>query len=374
MTRAIRIGRIFGIDIEVDYTWFIIFAIVVIGLSSGWFAQLLPNVAPGLRWLIAGLTTLLFFASVLLHELSHSVVALRSGLRISGITLFLFGGVSKMTEEPKSPGVEFRMAIAGPAMSLLLAAIFLGASFFVRPLAGGDIFHTVFRWRGIVNGMLAVFNLLPGFPLDGGRVLRAGLWHSTGSLGDATRIASTFGQGIGVFMIVGGIFWFFTTGIFSGLWLAFIGWFLTQAAHQSYQQMILRQALSGVPVSSVMTQEVETVPPDITLDRVVNEHIMTHNHPAFPVVDGPQVLGLLCLGDVRAVPRENWPRVTAREAAPALSEHNTIAPGTDAWDALIRMSTENCGRLVVVENGSLLGIVSRTDIMRLMRHRLQLGI
>jgi Zn-dependent protease len=374
MTRAFRIGRVFGIDIEIDYTWFIIFLIIVVGLSSGWFARYLPNVSPGVRWLIAGATTLLFFGSVLLHELSHSIVALRSGLKISGITLFLFGGVSKMTDEPRSPGVEFRMAIAGPLMSLALAAVFLTASYFVGQLPGAKVLRTMFHWLGVVNGMLAVFNLLPGFPLDGGRVLRAGLWHWMESLGDATRIAASFGQGLGVLMIVGGVFVFFTTGGFGGLWLAFIGWFLMQAAQQSYQQLVLRQALSGVPVSSVMTEEVDTLPSDITLDRVVNEYIMTHNHPAFPVSDGGQVIGLLCLPDVRSVPRESWGHVTAGEAAPPLSEHNTIAPNADAWNALVRMSAENCGRLVVLENGILRGIISRTDIMRLMRNRLELGL
>jgi Zn-dependent protease len=197
MTRAFRIGRVFGIDIEIDYTWFIIFFIIVIGLSTNWLAKYLPDVSVGLRWLIAALTTILFFASVLLHELSHSVVALRSGIKISGITLFLFGGVSKMTDEPKSPGVEFRMAIAGPLMSLVLAVVFFAAAFLLRSGPGGVVFSTVFRWLGIVNGMLAAFNLLPGFPLDGGRVLRAGLWYWKASLGDATRIASSFGQGSG---------------------------------------------------------------------------------------------------------------------------------------------------------------------------------
>ena len=374
MTRAFRIGRIFGIDIEIDYTWFIIFFIIIISLSTDWLARYLPDVSVGLRWLIAALTTILFFTSVLLHELSHSVVALRSGIKISGITLFLFGGVSKMTDEPKSPGVEFHMAIAGPLMSLVLAVVFFAAGALLRSSPGGVVFSTVFHWLGIVNGMLAAFNLLPGFPLDGGRVLRAGLWYWLESLGDATRIASSFGQGIGLLMIVGGIFMFFTSGDFTVLWLAFIGWFLMQAAQQSYRQLVLRQALSGVPVSAVMTEDLDVVPADITLDQVVQDFIMARNHPAFPVQDGDEVLGLLCLNDIRSVPREQWHSMTARQATPPLSEQNTIAPSSDAWDALIRMSAENCGRLVVVEGGRLRGIVSRTDIMRLMHHRLELGI
>ncbi len=374
MTRAFRIGRILGVDIEVDYTWFIIFFILVIGLSTGWFARYLPAVSQGLRWLIAALTAVLFFASVLLHELAHSVVAIRSGLKISGITLFLFGGVSKMTDEPKSPEIEFRMAVAGPLMSLALAALFFAGWFALRSAPGGAVFSTVFGWLSFVNGMLAAFNLLPGYPLDGGRVLRAGLWKWVASVSEATRIASAFGQGIGVLLIMGGIFAFFSGGGFGGLWLAFIGWFLTQAAQSSYQQLILRQALSSMPVSVVMTEDVDVVPSHLTLDRVVNEYIMGRNHPAFPVQDGERVLGLLCLNDVRSVPRDQWGQVTAAEAAPALSEHNTIPPTADAWEALVRMSAENCGRLLVIDNGLLRGIVSRTDIMRLMRNRLELGI
>jgi Zn-dependent protease/CBS domain-containing protein len=373
MTKEFRIGRVLGIDISIDYTWFIIFFILVAGLSTDWFAQYLPNVSFGLRCLIAALTSILFFASVLLHELSHSVVAARSGLKVSGITLFLFGGVSKLTEEPKSASVELKMAIAGPLSSLVLAAIFLLLSVVLHPVAGG-VFGTVFRWLGIMNGFLAAFNLLPGFPLDGGRVLRAGLWQWSGNLSDATRVASTFGQGLGIMMIVGGVLMYFRGGGFTSLWFAFIGWFLTQAAHSSYQQMVLRDALTGVPVARVMTEEVDSVPPDMTLDQAVHDYIMGRNHPAFPVIEGGRVLGLLCVSDVRGIPREEWPRVTARQAASALSEHNTVPPTTDAWEALVRMSGGNCGRLLVVENGALRGIISRTDIMRLMRSRLQLGV
>ncbi len=373
MTKEFRLGRILGIDISIDYTWFIIFFIIVGGLSSGWFSQYLPNVPAGLRWVIAGITTVLFFASVLLHELSHSVVAIRSGMKVSGITLFLFGGVSKLSDEPKSADVELKMAIAGPLTSLALGAVFLLLSAVLHAVAG-SVFGTVFRWLGMVNVFLAAFNLLPGFPLDGGRVLRAGLWKWSSNLGEATRIASTFGQGLGILMIVFGVLGYFTTQQFGSLWMAFIGWFLTQAAQSSYQQMVLRQSLTGVPVAHVMTTEVDSVPAEMALDQVVHDYIMVRNHPAFPVMANGRVIGLLCISDVRGIPREDWPRVTAGQAASPLSDHNTIPPATDAWDALLRMSQESCGRLLVVESGALLGIISRTDIMRLMRSRLQLGV
>lgn len=374
MTRAFRIGRIFGIDIEVDYTWFIIFFLVVAVLSTGlktWGLRDLPLMA---RWLVAAFATLLFFASVLIHELSHSVVAMRHGLGIAGITLFLFGGVSKLSDEPKSPGDEFRIAVAGPLMSMALAGIFLGLAFLARQAPGADVFNPVFTWLAAMNGMLAIFNLLPGFPLDGGRVLRAGLWRGLGNLTEATRIASTFGHALGILMIVGGILLFLLGGGGGALWLSLIGWFLTQAAQSSYQQVVLRQALSGVPVSAAMTQEVQWIPSDITLDRVVHEFVMMYNHPAFPVMDNGQLLGLLCINDVRTVPREQWGYVTARQVVPPLSEANSITPHTDAWDTLVKMTADNCGRLMVVEEGRLLGIISRTDIMRLMRMRMEFGV
>ncbi len=373
MTKSFRIGRLFGIDIELDYPWFIVFFLFAAALSMGVFAGRLPHLSLGLRWLVAAFTTVLFFGSVLLHELSHSVVAKAEGLNISGITLFIFGGVSKMTEEPKSAAAEFKIAVAGPLMSLVLAAICLAFSFGSRFVPGGTVFAVVFGWLGAMNGMLAVFNMLPGFPLDGGRVLRAGLWKGLADLQEATRIAATFGQGIGVLMIVGGIFLFFIARNAGFLWLALIGWFLTQMAQSSYQQAVLRHALSGVPISQAMTAQVQALPPDLSLDRVVNEYIMAFNHPAFPVLDGERLLGLLCLSDIHRVPRHQWPYVTARQVVPPLTEQSMIAPDTDAWDALVRMTAENCGRLLVVEDGALRGIISRTDIMRLMRMRMQLG-
>ena len=374
MTRSFRIGRIAGIDIEVDYTWFIIFFLVAATLSVGIFKERLPGLSLGARWLVAAGTTLLFFGSVLAHELAHSVVAKRHGLDITGITLFLFGGVSKMSDEPKSASDEFKIAIVGPLTSLVLAGIFLGIGYAVRSATGGHVVGTVFWWLGWVNAMLGAFNLLPGFPLDGGRVLRAGIWAGARNLWEATRIASMFGQGMGILMIVGGVAMFFVGGGLSGLWLAFIGWFLIQSAQASYQQLVLRQALPGLSISQVMTSNVESVPADTTLDRVIHDYVLAHNHPAFPVMDDSKLLGLICINDIRSVPREQWSQTTAREAVPRLTEQHSLHPDTDAWEALQRMVREDCGRLLVVDHdGALRGIVSRTDIMRAIRTRMGIG-
>lgn len=374
MTRSFRIGRLFGIDIELDYTWFIVLFVIAGLLATDFFGRTLPNLSFAARSVAGLATAILFFGSVLLHEISHSLVAIRSGLRISGITLFLFGGVSKMSEEPKSPGVEFRMAIAGPAMSVLLALVFLALAGLARLTPSGYVLTVVFSWLAWMNGMLAVFNLLPGFPLDGGRVLRAGIWGATHDLTGATRVASVFGQGLGFLLMVGGILLFIVRHDLSGLWPALIGWFLVQAAQSSYRQLVLRQSLLGLPVSAIMTQQVEWVPADATLDQVVHEYVMRHNHPAFPVLDGPRLVGLLSLSQIRDVPRERWPWVTAREVIPPLAEAQTISPQADAWDALMRMTSSNSGRLLVTEEGALRGIISRTDIMHLIRRRMELGV
>ncbi len=375
MTRSFRVGRIYGIDIELDYTWFIIFFLLVYLFLTprGLLSQYLPPGVPlGERLVLAVVATLLFFSSVLIHELSHSIVAIRSGLAISGITLFIFGGVSKMTDEPRTPGIEFRMAVAGPLASIVLSVICYALWRLLG--TGSPALAAIFGSLAAVNLSLGIFNLLPGYPLDGGRVLRSGLWYWLRSLGEATRIAAAFGQGMGALMIVGGLFIYFAGERLSGLWLAFIGWFLIQAAQSSYQQVVLRQTLSGVQVRDIMTRAVDSVQGDCTLEEVVHEHVMTRSHPAYPVFDDGHLLGLLSLADIRHIPREQRYRTTAREVVPPLSENQTIPPDTEVWEALGKMAQNNQGRLLVMEEGQLLGIVSRTDIMRVLRTRTELGV
>ncbi len=375
MTRSFRIARVFGIDIEVDYTWFIIFALIVWLLASprGPLAAGLPDLGTGIRLLVAVFAALLFFLSVLLHELSHSVVALRNGLPITGITLFVFGGVSKLAEEPQTPGIEFKMAIAGPLASFALAGIFFGLAVAVHDGSAGPTFARVFGYLAFVNALLGVFNLLPGFPLDGGRVLRAALWQGTHSLQRATRIAAGVGQALGALLILGGVFQLLALRDPGGLWLALIGWFLSNAAQSSYQQVVVRQMVVGVPVSDIMTRDVHSVRADMTIDDLVHEQVMTHSHPAYPVFDDSRLLGLITLADIRQVPRERRPYVTAGEVVPPLREEQTIAPDADVWQALTKMGSTNQGRLLVTEDGQLRGIISRSDIMRLIRARMELG-
>jgi Zn-dependent protease/predicted transcriptional regulator len=366
-SHSIRLGKILGIEIEVDYTWFIILALVAFAIARELPGKL-EGLPAGFHWLLGIVIALLLFASVLLHELSHSILAKMNGLGIAGITLFLFGGVSKLVKEPRSAFSELQIAIVGPLVSLVLAGLF-GVAHFLAP---GAVLKTIFGLSALINLWLAVFNLLPGLPLDGGRVLRAIIWHLSGSFAKATRIASIAGQGIGFFLVFVGILTLFGN-VLGGLWMAFIGWFLIQAAQSSYQQSILRRLLSGMRVESLMTTDVITIPAETTLEAAVGDYFLAHNYAAFPVLREGEVLGLIRLSDVRQIPRQRWANMTAGEAAPRLRLEQVVAPEEDAWEAMAKMASEGQGRLLVMSEGVLRGIISRSNIMRLIRTKMDLG-
>jgi len=369
-SHPIRLGRIFGIEIELDYSWFIIFGLVAISMSGSLRASL-RGLPTEYYWLLGILVALVLFASVLLHELAHSLIARRKGLEISGITLFLFGGVSKLTKEPQSALSELLIALAGPATSLALAAGF----WILGQLSPFPIASAILRILGLINLMLAIFNLIPGFPLDGGRVLRAIIWQLSGNFSQATRIAALSGQGFGLLFIFIGIASFLGNphrGL-GDLWIAFIGWFLIQAAQNSYQQVVLKRLLSGFPVRELMQSEVVSAPAETTLEDLVNHYFLAHNYTAFPVRRGEEIIGLIHLSDIRKQPRENWAATLAGEVAPPLRSSQIIAPEADVWEAMEKIAADGEGRLLVMEHNRLAGILSRSDIMRLIRTKMQLG-
>ncbi len=373
-SHSIRLGRLLGIEIEVDYTWFIILVLFTIT-----FAQLpavrdaLFGLSPAYHWLFGLITALLLFTSVVLHELSHSVLAKINGLGISGITLFLFGGVSKLTREPRSPLAEFQIAVAGPVVSLALAACFWVLAHFFALAGLGPVLPTMFGLLAWLNLSLAIFNLLPGFPLDGGRVLRAVVWYASGNFARATRVASLSGQALGFILIFVGIMALLGREPFTGIWMAFIGWFLIQAAQSSYQQVVLKRLLSGVPVSSLMSSEVKSIAAETTLEAAVHDYFLTFNYTAFPVLRNGEVAGLISLSAVRKTPREKWALTSVGDITPPLPSDQVIGPAEDAWEAMTRMTAEGGGRLLIMQDKALLGILSRSDIMRLLRTKMELG-
>ena len=328
MTRGgFGIGRIFGIEIHIDWSWLLIFLLVTWSLAAV-FGQWHPDWGVALRWGGALVAALLFFASVLAHELAHSLMAQARGMSVRRITLFLFGGVSNIQRHPPSATAEFLIAIVGPVTSLVLGIVFtlLGAAglgsldaVMANPseaLSQLGLTATMLLWLGQINVLLAIFNLIPGFPLDGGRVLRSILWGATGSLRQATRLASWAGQAVAWLMIISGIAMVFGaripvlgTGVVNGLWLAFIGWFLNNASQQSYRQIVIQDVLEDVPMSRVMRSEAESVSRDLTVEQLVNEHMIRSDDYSFPVLDGERLDGVVTLTDVRSVPQERWPWV-----------------------------------------------------------------
>lgn len=383
MRSGLRIGRIFGINIYLDWSWIFIFLLVTWNLAAGVFPQLHPNWGATLNWGTAIVASLLFFASVLAHELAHSLVAKARGLPVRNITLFLFGGVSNLQREPASAGTEFVMSIVGPLTSIVLGVVllFLGdASVGVvgevlgnptRALARLDPLSTLLIWLGSINIVLGIFNLIPGFPLDGGRVLRSVLWTITKNLRLATRWASWVGQAVawlfifaGISMIFGITIPFFGTGFIGGLWLAFIGWFLNSAAIQSYQQVVVDDLLEGVPVARLMQSNAPTVPPDSSVSTLVHDHIIGTNERAFPVVQGDRLVGLVSVEDVRKVHRTAWDTTTVSQIMLPANQLAVATPQEDAAEALHELGSRNVHQMPVVQDGHLVGMLRHQDIVK----------
>jgi len=312
------------------------------------------------------------FASIVIHELSHSLVARRYGLMIKGITLFIFGGVAEMEEEPQSPKAEFTMALAGPASSLLIAAVFYGLAL-VSAQARWPISVTgVLRYLAFINILLMAFNLIPGFPLDGGRILRSILWNWKNNLRWATRIASQVGSAFGLFLIVMGVFYFLRGAFIGGLWWFLVGMFLRDAAEKSYQQLRVRQALEGEKVSDFMNPNPVTVSPSISVEQLVHDYIYRHHYKMFPVVEDGRILGCVTLEQVKHIPQEERAvRLVAQLATPC-SEQNTVLPNDDAMKALAMMSRTGISRLMVVQDGQLVGILTLKDMLRFLSVKVQL--
>jgi len=325
-------------------------------------------------WLMGGLGMIGLFASIIFHELCHSLVARRYGLNMKGITLFIFGGVAEMSEEPASPKVEFLMAIAGPIASAVLGLIFLGLSNSVArdwPV----IARGVIAYLGWINLTLAAFNMIPAFPLDGGRVLRSILWRWKGDLTRATRISSTVGGVLaGVLMLIA-VLQLFTGEFVSAVWLFMIALFIRSASQQSYDQLVMKNNLQGVPVRQFMRAEPVAVSPELTVERLVDEYMYKHHYRMFPVVedDTGELVGCVGTAGVRSLSREKWPWRTVRDIMAPCAPQNTITPDTDALDALTLMSRSANSRLIVVDNGHLVGILTLRDLMSFLATKLELG-
>lgn len=357
-----RIGKVLGFEVSLDASWFIILFLVIWSFSSGVFPAQVPGLTPAL-YLVMGVSgALLFFVSLLAHELSHSVVARAKGIQVDGITLFLFGGMARTRTEASTPGDEFQIAIVGPLMSLAIG-ILLGGLAAIGARAGWHGgFVAVAQYIGILNIVLAIFNMLPGFPLDGGRVLRSAVWKFTGDMTRATRVASLGGQGIGFLLIALGILEAFRGRLMSGMWLAFIGWFLRNAALTGYRQHVLHDVLGEATARQILTPVPETVPPDITLDDLTDRYFMRRRFAAFPVTEGDVALGLITLGQVKEVPREDWPLRTARDTMTPASAGIVVGPDDPLTTVAAKLRDSPVRRVLVIRDGRLEGIITGKDV------------
>jgi len=369
---GIPLGKIFGISIRLNYTWFIVFALVTWSLSTDYF----PLAFPDWNWstsLIAGIvTSLLFFGSVLAHELMHSIVAQRLGIPVRSITLFILGGVSEITEEPKRPIDELRIALAGPLTSLVLAGLFYVVLLWADPRY--DFASAITFWLCWINISLAVFNLIPGFPLDGGRVLRSILWWRNQDLRRATRTASNIGRGLGYLFIFGGVFFIFQGLWLNGLILALIGWFLENTAAGSYQQVALMDMLNGHTAQEVMTRDCPSISPELTIDTLVNEHVLTMGRRCFPVTVDSRVLGVVTLRDIRELPRSQWTTKKVSEIMTPYRNLKSVSPDEDLITVLKVLTEADINQVLVLNNGNIDGIISRDNLLSFIKLRGELGV
>jgi len=369
---GIPIGKIFGISLRLNYSWIIVFGLVTWTLAANYFPLTFPNWSTTTSLVAGIITSLLFFISLLAHELMHSVVAQAKGIKVNSITLFIFGGVAQMSEEPKRPKNELLISLAGPLTSLVIGGVCWGIWFGLRDTA--QFLEAVTFWLGWINIFLAGFNLIPGFPLDGGRVLRSILWWRSGNLRKATRTASNIGRGVGFLFIFGGIFFVFRGLWLNGLWLIFIGWFLENAAVGGYRQIALQEILQGHVASEIMTRDCPVVAPEIALEKLVNEYILGARMRCFPVVRNDRVIGLITLDNVKAVPRDLWATKTVEEAMTSLDKMKSVGLNEDLSNVLRIMADGDINQVPVVEDGNIIGMIARDNLLSFISVRGELGM
>jgi len=383
MNRGFRIGHIGGIEVILDASMLIIFFLLTLSLRAGVFPNWHPEWRDALMWVVALISAALFVASLLVHELSHAVLGRRLGVDILSITLFIFGGMARLEREPHTAWAEFWMAIVGPLTSLLIGLACLAGGVALAANVGFNIedpdaslvplgpVATILLWLGPINILLAIFNLLPGFPLDGGRMLRAALWGITGDLYRATRWATASGRAFGLLLIAFGIAmligWrvpYFGGGIVGGLWLTLIGWFLYGAAVLSYGQLLAQRSLAGMPASRLMLSDIATVEPDISVSSFIDDYLIAHEQRSFPVVHDGRLVGLTGFDQVRQLPPDARGERTVAEIMTPASSLAVIGPGTDMAEALDLIAAQAVDPLPVVADGQVRGLLRREDIVK----------
>lgn len=372
MEASIRLGTIRGIPVGIHYSWFIVFVGFTALLALGQYPNSFPDWTTAEYWSVAVASVLLLFFSVLLHEFGHAIVAQRLGISVVSITLFIFGGVAAISKEAETPGDEFKIAIAGPIVSVLTGLAF-GAVLVVL----GDVneqLSALVAYIAIINIVLAIFNMIPGFPLDGGRVLRGIIWKLTNSLRRATRIVSTIGTLVGSLMFVLGILLIFQGNAVNGVYFLAIGWFLQNAAMQGVRQVEQDAALRDVDVTDLMQRDPLTVSPYITIQELVDEYVLGRNVRGLPVCDDGQLVGIITLSDIKPLPQEEWPRKTVAEVMTGRADLKTVTESTMMTEVLRLMGTDDLHQMPVLRDGELVGMITRSEVVRYLQFREELGV
>jgi len=363
MSTSFRLGKIYGIPFYLHYTWFLILALVVISLSQEYFPALYPGWPSHLHWVTGAVASLLFFASLLAHELSHSLVSLHYGIPVRSITLFIFGGVARISREAGSPKEELLMAAAGPLTSLFLGGLFLGMEYIISSL--NEPLAALFSWLMQVNFLLAAFNLIPGFPLDGGRIFRALIWKLTGRYKTATNIAAMLGQLISWMFILGGVFLaLFTLNWLSGLWLVFIGFFLLHAVSLSKRHSLLQERLAGITAENVMNRHIVSVPFQLTLGDLIRDYMDVIRAGPLLVVDGERIRGIITASNIRSVPERLWAITPVIAVMTPIARFSAAYPQEDILSLWEKLEASRLKVLPVLHEGRVLGLITREDLRR----------
>ncbi|HUO83885.1 MAG TPA: site-2 protease family protein [Thermoanaerobaculia bacterium] len=371
--RGITLFRLFGFAVRVDASWLIVATLVAWSLATAVFPQSAPDLSTRTYWGMGIAGALLLFLSIVVHEFAHSLVARRFGIPMRGITLFIFGGIAEMDQEPPSARAEMYMALAGPFASVLISVFFFLLSLLGSALGWNPPLIGVIQYLAWINVVLVIFNLLPAFPLDGGRVLRSAIWMWTGKLRKATRIAAHTGSGFGLLLIVLGIVSvIFMKNLVGGLWWFLIGMFIRNAATMSYKQVVVREVLKGEPLSRFMNPNPVTVQRSLSIADLVENYIYRHHYKMFPVMDDDRLMGCVTTRQVRDVPRDQWDKQSVGTLAGACSDANYIGVDADAMDALTQMMKNNYSRLLVMDGERLAGVVSLKDLMSFLRLKIEL--
>jgi Zn-dependent protease/CBS domain-containing protein len=375
MRSSIRIGRFFGIDVGLHYSWFLIALLITMSLTAQ-FHQSHTNWSEATVWATSLLTALLFFAALLAHEMSHALVARSHGLATREITLFALGGVAQIEKEPEDPKTEFWVGIVGPISSAVIGLVCLGISWLAAWRIGTTPETPVLSmlvWLGYINLMLAAFNMIPGFPLDGGRILRALIWWKNKDAVRSTKLAARVGQFVALLFICLGIFRFFAGEGFGGLWIAFIGWFLLQAAGASYASVSLSSGLKGAHVSDVMERNCEPVDGNLNVERFVEDYLLRSGRRCFVIEQQGDVAGLITPHEIKALERARWPYTTLYDIMRPLDQLHTVEPNTPLMEALETMGRDDVNQLPVVSNHHLEGIVTRANVLQFLQTRAELS-